>query len=869
MSTDFARVLARGGDSGALIARRDWSQHTLGPIDGWPAPLRNALSICLAAKTPILVCWGAQPADLIKFYNDAYSPVLPSSWQPRAMGALASEVWADTWQVIRETFQGVLSSGEACDKRDNLMLLERNGIQEESYFDHAHSPLYGDNGHIVGVFSTVSETTARVLSERRLRTLRALAEHAAHTRSAEEACRTGAQLLYENAADAPFCMLYGVRGQTFELIASAGIHADEAATAQASLPLARALAADGPLIAKSRIRAQLSQQAEREGRVQPHELCLLPIRAHPAERVSALLVIGLSPNLRFDDTYRDFVQLAAYQLGSALANVAARELVARSSGLDGQRGQHSKLPADLLPRAASEILRQAPVAIALLRGPDFVFELVNERCEQMLGSGALTGKRVAEVLTPLPAAQRNALMHALSYVRESGQSYRQNELPVSLQHSDGRAYFVLSCQPLHAQAVPAEWLVVVAVDVTEQVELRRKLETMSREREGLLAQEQDARAAAEAANRVKDEFLAVLGHELRNPLAPITTALALMRQKAPLDHEAVIIERQVGHLRRLVEDLLDVSRITRGKVELKKKPLDLAQVVREAIELASPLLEERQQHLGFDVPDGSLRVLGDRTRLAQVLANLLTNASKYSDRGTHISVHGRARPERGVVELSVSDHGIGIEPDMLPNVWNAFTQGAQAIDRSHGGLGLGLTIVRSLVALHGGSVSAHSAGKGLGSEFRVLLPLLADDGAELQEPRLRPSQTQDGVFGGYKILLVDDNEDAVELLAEWFRMRGASVETALDGLAALDIAKRFEPDVALLDLGLPAMSGYDVARRLRAQEKHRKLLLVAVTGYGEQSARELTSAAGFDDHCVKPLDLTRFEQRLLKRLEGG
>ncbi|HTU62954.1 MAG TPA: ATP-binding protein, partial [Polyangiales bacterium] len=465
--------------------------------------------------------------------------------------------------------------------------------------------------------------------------------------------------------------------------------------------------------------------------------------------------MGLSPHLSFDATYRDFLELAGIQLATALNNA------------------HASHP---LLSAASTILRDAPMAIALVRGPDFVFELANQRCERMLGNSSLIGKRVGDVLAPLSAAQRAPVLHALAHVRKTGEIFRENEFPISRRLENGEtqpAFFMFTCQPLHAGPVPIDWIVAVAIDVTEQVGLRREIESMSREREQLLRQEQDARAAAEAANRVKDEFLAVLGHELRNPLAPITTALALMRQKAPLDHESLIIERQVGHLRRLVEDLLDVSRITRGKVELKRKPLNLAAVVREAVELASPLLEERQQHLSLDLPAMGLEVLGDRTRLAQVLANLLTNASKYSGRSTLISVRGYVVPEDNAVEISVRDRGIGIEPEMLPSVWNAFTQGAQAIDRSHGGLGLGLTIVRSLVELHGGTVAVHSAGKGQGSEFCVRLPRAIDEWTEAPERPARPSQTHGGVFGGYKVLLVDDNEDAVELLAEWFRARGA------------------------------------------------------------------------------------------------
>jgi signal transduction histidine kinase len=858
MKASFDHVLERGGHSGALIASLDWSTHTLGPIETWPAALKNALSLCLVSKTPSLVWWGADCSDLIEFYNDAYRPVLGPNRHPRAMGALGKEIWPEVWHTIQEIFERVLSAGQASDHKDSLMFLERNGFQEETYFDHAHSPLYADEGHVVGVFSIVNETTSRVLAERRLRTLKALAEHSARARSLSGIGPKFASLLYSDAADVPFCMVYGLSGSSHELLGCAGLSEDAAQGARDSLPLALALQSGKPLVVDCQLEPLPSEQAQLEGRKKPQRACIVPVRSHPDDPACALLVVGLSPHLRFDATYRDFLELAGIQLATALNN--AQECEARP----GQAGAR-----DPLLRAASTILRDAPMAIALLRGPDFVFELANQRCERMLSNRALIGKRVGDVLVPLSAAQRAPILHALAHVRDTGETFRENEFPVSGQLENGDtqpAYFMFTCQPLHEGPAPIDWIVAVALDVTEQVELRREIESMSREREQLLRQEQDARAAAEAANRVKDEFLAVLGHELRNPLAPITTALALMRQKAPLDHEALIIERQVGHLRRLVEDLLDVSRITRGKVELKRKPVNLAGVVREAVELASPLLEERQQHLSLDLPATGLEVLGDRTRLAQVIANLLTNASKYSGRATLISVRGYVVPEDNVVEISVRDRGIGIEPEMLPSVWNAFTQGAQAIDRSHGGLGLGLTIVRSLVELHGGSVAVHSAGKGQGSEFCVRLPRALEESPEAPEPRARPSHAHAVAFGGYKVLLVDDNEDAVELLAEWFRARGAIVETALDGLSALELARRFEPDVALLDLGLPAMNGYEVARRLRADKLGRELLLIAVTGYGEQSARELTSAAGFDDHCVKPLDLTQFEQRLREKL---
>lgn len=874
MSASFDQVLARGGLSGALIASLDWSRHVLGPIEGWPTQLKSALSICLSAKTPILVRWGT---ELIEFYNDAYHPVLGTSRHPRAMGARADEAWPETWHVLGPIFEEVFSGGAASAHRDSFMFLDRNGFQEEAYFDHAHSPLFTDDGSVAGVFSTLRETTARVLNERRLRTLKALADSAHYASDLRSAYREAAGVLYNNAADIPFCLLYTA---DYKLVGSAGVSDQLDAV---KLPLQQVFSHGKAVIADSQIRTVQTDQDAREGRKIPQKAYLVPIRAHHSERPSAVLVVGLSPHLQFDTPYRDFLELAASQLGATLAAARARDpgfeseptaniklgpaaqainrRAARAAGAESPE-EHDP---DLLLRAASSILQKVPMSITLVRGPDYTWELANELACRVMGEPSLVGKSARAHCAALRGGE--AMLRGLDYVRASGETFRADELPLALDpNSSNESYFMVEFQPLGKRETPVDWILAVGVDVTEQVKLRRALESMSSERKRLLLQEQGARAEAESANRVKDEFLAVLGHELRNPLAPITTALSLMRQRGPLSHEALIIDRQVGHLLRLVEDLLDVSRITRGKVELKRKPLNLASVVREAVELASPLLEERQQHLSLDLPATGLDVLGDRTRLSQVLANLLTNASKYSDRGSQISVQARRIPEAHVAEISVRDHGVGIEPDMLSAVWNAFTQGAQTIDRSHGGLGLGLTIVRSLVALHGGTVAAHSDGKGKGSEFCVRLPLMPDGREDAPEPVMRPSQLPGGVFGGHKILLVDDNEDAVELLAEWFRMRGATVETALDGPSALETAKRFEPEVALLDLGLPAMNGYELARRLRAQEEHRQLLLIAVTGYGEQSARDETAAAGFDDHCVKPLDLSAFELRLRERL---
>jgi PAS domain S-box-containing protein len=364
--------------------------------------------------------------------------------------------------------------------------------------------------------------------------------------------------------------------------------------------------------------------------------------------------------------------------------------------------------------------------------------------------------------------------------------------------------------------------------------------------------EQRAREGAEAANRAKDEFMAMLGHELRNPLSPILTALQMMKLRGDQVHgkERAIIERQVRHLARLVDDLLDVSRITQGKIELHRDRVELSAIVAQAVEVASPLFEERVHRLFTDVPD-DLSVLGDEHRLTQVLSNLLTNAAKYTPPGGRIDVIARA--ENGNAVITVKDTGKGIPPDLLSRVFDLFVQGYRTPERSGGGLGLGLSIVRMLVSMHGGQVSASSDGPGKGSAFTVTLPL--DTGAGLVAAPASATVTMPTSNAGRRrVLVVDDNRDAAELLAEALQMEGYQTRVAFDGPSALRVAAEFRPELAFLDIGLPVMDGYDLARRLRALEQG-PLVLVAVTGYGQPADRARSVEAGFDEHLVKPIGI--------------
>lgn len=380
---------------------------------------------------------------------------------------------------------------------------------------------------------------------------------------------------------------------------------------------------------------------------------------------------------------------------------------------------------------------------------------------------------------------------------------------------------------------------------------RKKAE---QERERLVGQlrEQDVR---------KDEFLATLAHELRNPLAPIRNGLQLMKL-ARNDGEAVeqsraMMERQLGHMVRLIDDLLDLSRVSRGNLELKKERVELSAVVRNAVETSRPLIEQMGHDLSLAVPPDPIYVDGDMTRLAQVVSNLLNNAAKYTERGGRIRLSAERQGSDAVV--TVEDNGVGIPARMLREVFEMFTQVDRSSERSQGGLRIGLSLVQRLVELHGGSVDARSDGDGRGSAFVVRLPVvlsLAGDRREEDEAEpVRPQSRR-------RILVVDDNKDAATSLVLLLRIMGNETETAHDGLEALAVAASFRPDVMLLDIGMPKLNGYEVCRRIRQQAWGKGMVLFALTGWGQEGDQRRSRAAGFDAHLVKPVDPSALEELL-------
>lgn len=369
-----------------------------------------------------------------------------------------------------------------------------------------------------------------------------------------------------------------------------------------------------------------------------------------------------------------------------------------------------------------------------------------------------------------------------------------------------------------------------------------------------------AEEALKAADRRKNEFLATLAHELRNPLAPIRNALELMRRAgediALMDTARSMMERQLGQMVRLIDDLLDISRITMGRLQLRKGQLELSAVIRTAVETVRPLIESLSHTLTVTMPPNPIYLNADPTRLAQVFANLLNNAAKYTEKGGHVWLTAEEQEGRAIV--SVRDTGIGISEENLGHIFEMFSQASPALERSQGGLGIGLALVRGLVELHGGAIEAHSGGSGLGSEFIVRLPIMNQPVAATLAPDegSRSARSDSNI----RILVVDDNIDAAESLRMMLRLSGHEVQTAYDGLEAIQAAAAFRPDLVLLDIGLPKMNGYQVARHIREQDWGKHIVLIALTGWGQEDDKKRSTDAGFNFHLTKPVEPVALEK---------
>lgn len=907
--------LVGGGEAGDLIRSMDWSATPFGPRDRWPESLRFIVQLIVESGIPMAVLWGP---ELVLLHNDAYSQIGCDS-HPRAMGRPTREIWAEVSHITDPIHSAVLGRGETIYLEDQLLLIQRQGRMDEAHFTVCYSPIRSDEGLVGGCLLTLLETTRRVealqSSERRHARLfesgiqgviywnmagritdandrflsmvgydradlaagrvdwvqmtppeyRHLDEHAM-----EELRRTGVDTPYEkeyirkDGTRVPIlvgaAMLddRGHDGVAFVLDISARKRAEEALR-DSEERLARILdnihdalmiddEAGQVVFANDQFLRVFGLDRDDIPGLVLEDYVAPAYRAELRERHNRRMQ-GHSVPTHFEyeglrkDGRRMWLEVDVVPIRDATGRVthtqsAIRDVSERRRAEQALRASEEKFSKAFLGSAA---------AVTITRLHDGAFIDLNPAYTRITGYSRedLLGKSAPPVWAC--PGDRAEFVRAL---REHGSV---ETLEVHLVRKDGREWTgLVSAQLISLGGEDA--VISSILDITDRQRAEAELKAREADLREVLGQ------LAET-DRRKDEFIAILSHELRNPLAPIRFALPVL-QARHLDETGrrtiAVIDRQVNHLTRLVDDLLDVSRITRGEIQLQRDHVTLGSVVDSAVEAAFPAMTAARHTLEVSVPDDPIWLHADAARLAQVITNLLNNSAKYTPRGGRIWLTARCEHRSAV--LRVRDSGVGIPGDQLVAVFEMFRQ-VNRPEAAQGGLGIGLALAKRLLEMHGGSIEAHSAGAGQGSEFIVRLPTAEEGRCD--------STTQSGALTlpagrTLKVLIVDDNADLVEMLAMLVETSGHAVRKALDGRSALSAALSFRPDVVLLDLGLPIMSGLDVARELRRRNETARAYLVALTGWGQAEDRRQTEEAGFDDHLTKPADPEAL-RRLLDR----
>jgi len=794
----------------ALLASTDWSLTPLGPLATWPRALRGYVQMVLDMPTPAIIFWGPEQTQI---YNDGYAVILGPR-HPRGFGRPYREIWPDTYPLIYPWMRHVLDSGGTWRVDRAHIPVTRHGFDEEAYFTFTFSPLRDDDGRVMGILQPVFDVSESVLGDRRAETLRQLpAEHVAGVPAVEQSLAA----IAGNPRDLPFAQVWLWDAKGMALV-SAGHVGESLVPADADR-----LAAIAHTVWIETAPRFVDVAPEATGSLARAAL-LLPLDGAPGGPPAGVVAMGVSRRLHFDERYRRFVEQVARQVAAGLQRAEA------SRASERQR------------QYLDELFMQAPAGIAVLDGPDHVFELANPAYHAFIGNRDIVGKRLLDALPEMRGQPFPAL---LDEVYRTGVAHVGTEAPVQLLRGPGgrteEAFFNFVYQPLRDGRGLTSGILVFAYEVTEQVNARRRVEHLADE--------------LRAEHRRKDDFLAMLAHELRNPLAPVSAAAEVLRlghaDDPRLRRTSEIVTRQVRHMATLIDDLLDASRVTRGLVAIASSCEDLRDIIGAAVEQAAPLIALRRHRLEVSTGDEFVCVLGDRKRLVQSLANLLDNAAKYTAEGGAIELN--LEHDEREATIHVRDNGMGVPHDLRERIFDLFVQGQRGADRAQGGLGIGLALARRLVELHGGTLECLDTATGLGSDFRVRLPLAPASAPCAAKAR---AAAQDDAHDGPKprILVVDDNEDAAQMLAMLLEDGGYEVMTESDPVIALQRAQETRPDVCLLDIGLPRMDGHQLARRLRATDAGRDMTLVALTGYGQAAEREKAAQAGFDHYLVKPPD---------------
>lgn len=832
--------LADGGEMGAFMRAFDWSASALGPVSDWPQALRIAVSICLNSRFPLLIWWGS---DLRMLYNDAQRQLIASK-HPIYFARPGHECWAGIWDMIGPMLRDVFETGKPTWSDDQFLIVDRNGYPEETYFTFSYSPIRAESGEVVGIFTPVAETTEKIIGARRLQTLRDLAARGTEARGVDAAFRIAMQTLAANPHDVPFALVYLVdEGRTqARLAATAGIETDTAASPRlvdlsgpSAWPLGRA-AVGGRTVPVERLGENFPDLPGGIRGTPAHSALVLPITPRGRDLPAALLVAAVSPHRVLDQEYESFFEMVAGQIATSLADAIDRE---REKHAEGERERLIKA-LDVERSLLSSLFMKAPAFIATLRGPDHVFEMCNPAYLRLVGYRDLLGKSIREAL---PEIVGQGYIDLLDGVYQTGEPFVGNEMRAMLRNNSGSPpleyYINLVYQPLFDAEGAVSGIFIHGVDVTEQVVAWRRVE---------------------AADKAKDQFLAALSHELRTPLTPVLAAVTAMLEDPDTPVEVIpaleMTRHNIGLEARLIDDLLDITRITRGTLSLHRESVDIHDLTRRAVEICRDEIVAGGRHLTLDLSARSRHVHGDPARLQQVVWNLVKNAAKFTPHGGELTVRTRndAGPDDETVLVEVSDTGIGIAPDVLPKVFNAFEQGDPTVTRQFGGLGLGLAISRSIADAHGGSLTASSPGRGLGATFTLTLPTAPAPSSETRGET--PSTNAPPAPQPLNILLVEDNADTLRVMSRLLTKKGHRVTAVSSVISAIEAAERERFDLLVSDIGLPDGSGLDVMRAIRTRTPTKG---IAFSGYGMDDDIRKSEEAGFFAHLTKPVDFSRLD----------
>lgn len=893
----FLAFLKSKGNVGALMSAHNWQTSSLGHPSTWPRALRSMVKLMLDARFPMFVAWGP---DLAFLYNQPYTEFLAGK-HPDAMGQPFEKVWTERWPEIHARASKAML-GESCYFEDLPILLQRHGRQEKLYFTLSYSPVYDDDDQVGGMYCLITETTARVVADKRhafhlqvTDSLRALAEPAAIMQAASRL--TG---LYLNVGRVGYAeidedkksvsverdwtsgRLGSLAGETRPLesfgpaiidVLRSGqtLRIEDIATDSRSASYTDGYASIGarsmtvvPLLEGKRLTAAFYLHEALPRYWTDEEVILVEdVARHTWETVK---------RARVEETLRDETRMLELlnKTGQTLASTLDLQTLLQAITDAGTELSGAQFGAFFYNGTDQE--GDATLLYTLSGAPIEAFEQVGHPRATPLFGPTFSGNPPvrSDDVTQDPRYGKMSPHHGMPSGHLPVRSYlavpvisRSGEVLGGLFFGHGEAGVFTERTEKIICSVAAQ--AAVAIDNARLYELAQQ---SAREREALLDSERSARAEAERLNRMKDEFLAMLAHELRNPLAPISSSAEVLKllfaNEPRVRQTSAIISRQVAHMTRLINDLLDVSRVTRGLITLNVRLIEFQSVIAGAVDQARPLIDQKRHHVNLEIPAEPVYVEGDHTRLIQAVANILNNAAKYTPENGIIDV--RMQVAQDCLELHIADNGSGMPAELVPSVFDLFTQGARTLARSQGGLGLGLTLVKKLVELHGGHVTAESSGSNRGSKFIISLPVrtgsagntAAADSMQEDDPwAVAPACDK-----GLRIMVIDDNVDAADSLAALLRAQGYPVLTEYSAKKALHRAALEAPDVLLIDIGLPDMDGFELAQHLLALPQTASATLIAVTGYGQSKDRERAKTCGFSNHLVKPVNMIALSKAL-------